>query len=160
MWQGKKMITDRSIKSKGTNIIVLRWSYNIAIKNRNQIRNNVRLNVVFIEMDELTISYVTKVPICCWKANIWKVKQPQVICDCILFCFLVSFQKEILKEIWELIMQVSVLLVPSDQGLPQLMGQTLPSLVFISKVLLEYDHTYLLPIVYDCFHSHIFMYLG
>lgn len=57
-------------------------------------------------------------------------------------------------------MQVSVLLVPSDQGLPQLMGQTLPSLVFISKVLLEYDHTYLLPIVYDCFHSHIFMYLG
>lgn len=67
---GKKMITDRSIKSKGTNIIVLRWSYNVAIKNRNQIRNNVKLNVVFIKMDELTISYVTKVPICCWKANI------------------------------------------------------------------------------------------
>ena len=65
-----------------------------------------------------------------------------------------------LKEIGELIMQVSVLLGPSDQGLPQLMGQTLPSLVFISKVLLEYDHTYLLPIAYDCFHSHIFMYLG
>ena len=57
-------------------------------------------------------------------------------------------------------MQVNILLVPSEHGMLQLLGQKLPPLAFISKVLLGYNHICLLPFVYDCFHIHIFTYLG
>lgn len=41
-------------------------------KIRNQIRNNVKSNVVFIQIGELMISWVTKVPIGCWKTQYLK----------------------------------------------------------------------------------------
>ena len=41
------MLTGRSIKSKDTNTTIQRWSYKIAIKKWNKIRNNIKLNEVW-----------------------------------------------------------------------------------------------------------------
>ena len=53
---GEKMLTGRSIKSKDTNTTIQGQSYKIAIKKWNKIRNNIKLNEVFVKTDELTIS--------------------------------------------------------------------------------------------------------